>query len=89
MTLIVALGNRDQVIQVADRRLTAKGIVVDEESNKCGTIFFDDGRFNFGFTGIARALGLEVNRWILEALHDCGPPDYTAYNSLDRFCERA
>jgi hypothetical protein len=89
MTLVMVLGNRDQVIQLADRRLTAAGQVVDEDANKSGTVFFDDGRFTFGFSGIARALDVDVSRWLLDALRESGPPDYMAGTSLYRLREIA
>lgn len=89
MTMILSLGNRDQVIQIADRRLTAGGKVIDEESGKSGVLFLADGRFAFGFTGIARTLGLEMRKWLLKALSESAAPDYLVYNTLKRFEKHA
>jgi SEC-C motif len=89
MTLVMVLGNRDQVIQLADRRLTADGRVVAEDYGKSGSIFFADSRFTFGFTGIARARGVDVRRWILDTLLRSGPPDFTAAGTLSRFAQQA
>lgn len=85
MTMILSLANRDNVIQLSDRRLTAQGQVMDEEAGKAGTLFCANGRFSFGFTGIARAAKLEVRRWILDALLESGPTNYMALDVLERF----
>jgi hypothetical protein len=89
MTMILTLANRDNVLLLSDRRLTAQGIVVDEESGKSGTLFCADGRFAFGFTGIARVVNIEIRRWLLDALYESGPPDYTIFNILNRFKDKA
>jgi hypothetical protein len=89
MTMVVTMANRDNIYFFADRRLTAAGTVHDEECGKTGVIFCDNGRFGFGFTGIARNLGLEVRRWLLNALMECAPPDYRMENLLSRFKNRA
>lgn len=89
MTLILSLANRDNIIQMSDRRLTANGVVVDEDSGKSGTLFCTNGRFAFGFTGIARADNLEIRRWILDTLLESGPPDYAAGNVFKRFKKNA
>jgi hypothetical protein len=82
MTLILSLANRDHVIQLCDRRLTTNGRVCDEESEKSGAIVTDNARLLFGFTGLARALGVEMQHWILDALFECAAPDSTANNTL-------
>lgn len=89
MTMILSLGNRDHLIQLSDRRLTAGCKICDEECGKSGVMFLADGRFSFGFTGIARTLGLEMRKWLLKALSDSALPDYQAYNTLKRFEAKA
>ena len=84
MTLIVALGNTDQVIQISDRRLTSNGKLIDDELNKCGVLFCNNARMAFGFTGLARWKNFETTKWLLEALHNSAPPDYTIGETLER-----
>lgn len=89
MTIILALGNSDQFIQLSDRRLSSNGRSVDEESNKAGSIICADARFIFGFSGLATIGTFKTRQWILETLYQSGPPDYTAYETLKRFTDRA
>jgi len=53
MTLILALANGEQVVMLSDRRLSANGILVDDESNKAALLQARDARLLVGFTGIA------------------------------------
>ena len=89
MTLIIAVGNRDQVIQISDRLLTVDGTLREDESNKAGTLFCADAQLIYGFTGLARISDFETNRWLIQALTQCAPPDFTAYKTLERLKERA
>lgn len=92
MTLILTLGNRDNVIQVSDRRLTVNGLLQDDESdeyNKCGVINCKGGRLAYGFTGLAKSSGFETRKWLLDALLDSGPPDYSALGITNRLKDRA
>ena len=89
MTMILTLGNRDQVLLLSDRRLSAQGKVVDEEAGKSGALVCSDSHFVFGFTGIARTHELELRRWLLDALNASGPPDYTMLNIIERLKLRA
>lgn len=89
MTLIVSLGNREQFIQLSDRRLNINGMLTDDESNKAGVFLCNNGRLAYGFTGLARIGSFETNIWLAEALMACGPPDYTAVNIINRLVEKA
>lgn len=89
MTLILALGNREQVIQVSDRRVTVNCKLQDDESNKCGVINCKGGRLAYGFTGLAKVSGFETRKWLLDALLDSGPPDYSALGITNRLTDRA
>jgi len=89
MTLIITLGNRDQVMQISDRLLTINGTLKEDESNKAGTLFCADARVIYGFTGLARICDFETKRWLIQALTQCAPPDFTAYKTLERLKERA
>jgi hypothetical protein len=71
MTLILTLGNCDQIIQLADRRLTVNGRLQDDELNKAGIFICANARLAFGFTGLARTHGFETQRWLLSALSEC------------------
>lgn len=89
MTMILSLANRDNVIQLSDRRLTEQGTVITEEHGKSGFLLCANARFAFGLTGIAKIGELMIRRWILDALLESGPPDYLILNVLERFRERA
>jgi hypothetical protein len=89
MTLLIALANRDFIAHVADRRLSASGKIVEEEEGKLGSLLCNDARFLYGFTGLAKAGSFQTRRWILECLYECAPPDFTLYNTLQRFKDRA
>jgi hypothetical protein len=89
MTFILTLGNGDQVIQLADHRLTVNGRLQDDEASKAGVFICANARLAFGFTGLARTPGFETQPWLLSALEECGAPDYKAHNILERLTERA
>lgn len=84
MTLILALANKDYVVQISDRRLTADGVLVDDESNKSSVIFCLNGRVACGFTGLAKAGRFVTHRWLLDTLHESAPPDFTIGETLQR-----
>jgi hypothetical protein len=89
MTLILALGNSEQMIQIADRRLSTNGHIVDEESSKAVVLTCANGRMVFGFTGLATCGDFITRDWLIQALLDCGPPSYDALNILERLKDRA
>ena len=89
MTLILVLGNPDQVIQISDRRASVNGTPRDDESNKAGVLISADGILAYAFTGLARYSGFDTSWWLNSALYDCGPPDYKAYHILQRLNQRA
>jgi hypothetical protein len=61
VTQIVSLVSRDFVAQVGDRRLSRRGAVVDDETNKC--VLFD-GRLAISYTGPSSLRGEETHLWI-------------------------
>lgn len=89
MTLILALANKEFVVQISDRRLSSNGRLVDDESNKCGVIFCLNARMAFGYTGLASWREFSTPRWLLKALHDSASPDYTIGETLERLKEKA
>jgi hypothetical protein len=62
---------------------------IDDKTNKAGSLICADARFFFGFAGLASAGEFKASKWILETLFSSGPGDYTAWNTLYRFTERA
>ncbi|HEX7075593.1 MAG TPA: SEC-C metal-binding domain-containing protein [Hyphomicrobiaceae bacterium] len=89
MTLILTLGCSDYIVQASDRRLVADGHLVDDESNKSGVLECMNARLAFGFTGLAKFGSFDTRRWLLDALHDAGPPDYAAKGIIDRLADKA
>jgi hypothetical protein len=91
MTLIVAVGNPDQFVQVSDRRLTwiANGEVITDESNKAIILYTDDARLIGGYSGLAFQDSFITRDWILDTLYECAEPDRLAENILLRFKDRA
>ncbi|MBU4518566.1 MAG: SEC-C domain-containing protein [Gammaproteobacteria bacterium] len=84
MTIILSLGNIDQVIQISDRRLSSNGRLIEDESNKAGILFCPNARLAFGYTGLARYGTFKTFDWLLTALHEAGPPDFIAHSILER-----
>jgi hypothetical protein len=89
MTLILAFGNREQIIQLSDRRITVSGWPSSEESNKAGLLVCANARLMFGFTGLAHVGSFNTHQWLLDVLYDSGPPDYIALSILERLKQRA
>ncbi len=89
MTLILSLGNSDQVVQVSDRRLSANGKIIDDDSNKATCLVCQNGRFAVGYTGLATYGSFKTQDWLLETLFACASPDYAIYETIERFASRA
>jgi hypothetical protein len=90
MTLILTLGNRDQFIQISDRRVTyGSGKSTEDEYNKAGVLVCRNARFIFGFTGLAAIGEFRTQHWLLDAIYASGPPDDTAPEIFRRLKKRA
>ena len=89
MTLILTLGNSEQVIQISDRRLSSNGQLVDDESAKAVGLTCANARLAYGYTGLARYGTFVTQDWLISALLDCGPPNYDALSILERLRVRA
>ena len=89
MTLIITFCNCDYITQLSDRRLTSNGKLIEDESNKATVLFCSNGRLAFGFTGLAKSYEFETMPWLLSAIFECSPPDYSAYDIINRLRERA
>lgn len=76
MTLIISLGNDEQFVQLSDRRISMDHEVKDEETNKAGRFRSNDGRFMYGYTGLAETNNkwgprFEAYKWIMDTLNIC------------------
>jgi hypothetical protein len=90
VTLVLALGNCDQVIQISDRQLTdARGGPCVLPENKTTTLSLADSRLLVGFAGLARASRFRTGQWILDALLEAAKDDHQAYGTVERFTEAA
>jgi hypothetical protein len=88
MTMILTMGNVDQVIQFSDRRLSRGTVIDTDEANKCGTLICPNARLAFGFTGLAKFQEFSTLDWVTKALHECGAPTYDAQGIIERFTSR-
>lgn len=89
MTLIVALVNQDQALQVSDRRLSYFGVrPPDDESDKAIYYKTGNGRFAVGYTGLAAAGSFRTHPWLLEQLGEVSEPEYLAGRALPRLHDR-
>jgi hypothetical protein len=84
MTIILALGNSQQIIQISDRRLSGNGRTIDDESNKAGVLACPNARLSFGFTGLAKYGNFNTMDWLLGLISDAGPPNFQIYDILER-----
>ena len=89
VTLIVGTMCEKYAIQVSDRRLSSKGLVVNDESDKSTILICENARFIVGFTGLARFGKFDTHSWLLETLRDAGPTEFTALELTQRFTARA
>ncbi len=89
MTLILTLGNIDQIVQVSDRRLVSGGSLVEDESNKAGVFNCQNARLAFGYTGLAKYGRFDTLFWLAENLASLGPPDFQAGCILERLKSKA
>lgn len=89
MTLIVALVNQDQTLQVSDRRLSYFGVrPPDDESDKAIYYKTGNGRFAVGYTGLAAAGSFRTHPWLVEQLGEVSEPEYLAGAALPRLRDR-
>jgi hypothetical protein len=104
MTLLIAMVDRERAVMVADRRLTANGMLIDDDSNKAGVLACTDGRVAVAFTGLAEVAPTRTGArrtapptpgefvtqwWLAEALSKCAEPDRQLLPTLGRFMDEA
>ena len=68
VTLILVAMNSDYLVQLSDRRLSAGGQPVEEESNKSLLVHLSDGRLAVGFTGLATYRGFETATFLTDVM---------------------
>ncbi len=88
MTLILALTNSRQAIQLSDQRLSWEGKVTNNHANKATVLECVNGRFAVGYTGLAYCKSFNMQRWITDSLYSCGPPDFGIYEVTERFSNK-
>ncbi len=90
MTLILALGNTQQVALVSDRRFSYGSGFVDDEKNKAAILHCLDGRAAIAFTGLAEIPGrFRTNEWMLIALQEASKSDCLLESTIRRFTDIA
>lgn len=89
MTFVIALANADQVIQVSDRRLSWRGQLVDDSSNKAGHAVCNDASFLYSFTGLARVGSHATSMWLLDALYNAAQRGHGFLDIADELAEEA
>jgi hypothetical protein len=96
MTLILVMGNQQQVVLVSDGRLTHDGVVVPDPfekipdvSNKAAVLSVADARLGVAYSGLAWSGSFMTGRWLPAALADSAAPDYLMGPTIERFRERA
>lgn len=77
MTLVLSCVTPDCVYQVSDRRLTwlngpQRGQVKDDDRNKAVLV---DGRFAFGYTGLAEVGTVRTDDWLADVVAKAGSDD--------------
>lgn len=88
MTIILAIGNHQQVIQFSDRRLSATGLIVNDHSNKATSFTCGNGRFAVGYTGLASHRSFHLQTWLVDSLSTCAPPEFGVMETCERICSR-
>ena len=89
MTIVLTLGNADQIVQVSDRRLSTNGQLIDDDAFEGGIFICSNARLAFGFTGLAKFDSFDIERWLLENLCELGKPDFDAKSTLSRLTQKA
>lgn len=89
MTLVMALINSDQCIQISDRRLSSNGKLISDEQNKAGIMHCDNARLIYGFSGLAYYKGHITQNWILDNLNESAVNDFQAIEILRKFGKNA
>lgn len=68
MTALLTIQSDDYSILLSDRRITQQTVATSDEYGKSGIINCADGRFAFGFAGVAQSRNFKMNKWIAQTL---------------------
>lgn len=88
VTIVLSLINQDQAIQLSDRLVSSARGPLQGEANKTTLLVTANGRLAVGLTGLASVGTLDLTVWILEALVECGKPDYDSLGMIQRLQQR-
>lgn len=88
VTLGLILINRDQAIQIADRRLTRNGAIVTEESEKSCVVITNDARLSMMYSGMAQVGPFRMFQCLLDNILECAKPDFIAQNMINRLVRK-
>lgn len=83
MTLILVLANDESTVLLADRRISQNGMPTSDESNKIATFGFRNARGAVAFTGLAEVGTFKTAAWLVDAIKEAAPPDYSLGFILD------
>lgn len=89
MTLILVLANDKSTIMLADRRISDNGKPISDESNKIATFCFRNARGAVAFTGLAEVGTFKTAAWLVDAIKEAAPPDYSLGCILDNLVTAA
>lgn len=90
MTLALALLNSDQVVVLADRRVTpTRGGKPEDESNKMAVFNCRDGRLAVAFAGLAQVGRNRTALWLLDLLDKASAPDCLMGPTVERLTSLA
>ena len=84
MTLIVVGMNSGYLVQLSDRRLSAGGRPVEEESNKSLLVHLSDGRLAMGYTGLATYGGFETATFLTDVILEAAQPEFRVAEFVHR-----
>lgn len=84
MTLIVVGMNSGYLVQLSDRRLSAGGRSVEEESNKSLLVHLSDGRLAMGYTGLATYGGFDTATFLTDVVLEAAKPDFRVAEFVQR-----
>ena len=74
MTALLAIQNDDYSILLSDRRITCGKVPANDQYSKSGMLYCCDGRFAYGFTGLAEYKGFRTSRWLADTIIKAARP---------------
>jgi len=91
MTFAIVGANKDQIIQVSDRRLTglSGGDLLQEDFGKVGHLLCDDASVLYCFTGLATIREFNTSTWLMETLQTASKKDRRFDELIRHFADLA